>query len=257
MSGPRILLLDIETAPNLAYVWGIWQENVPIDRIVDSGYVLCFSAKWLGDEEVHFASVHEHGRKRMLKKAHAMLSAADVVVHYNGKSFDIPTLNKEFALEGMLPPSPYKQVDLLKVVRNRFRFVSNKLDFIVKQMGLGAKVKHAGFTLWVDCMRGDAKAWASMESYNKGDVIILERLYKRILPWIINHPNVGLYSSENTPVCSNCGGVHLQRRGYATTAVGRYARYQCVGPKGCGAWNRGAATELLKEKRESLLRAAA
>ncbi len=108
----KILLLDIETSPNTAHVWGLWQQNVSINQLMESSYVLCYAAKWLDNEEVLFDSVHQSKPKKMLKGIHGLLNEADAVVHYNGTKFDIPTLNKEFLLHSYNPPSPYKQIDL-------------------------------------------------------------------------------------------------------------------------------------------------
>lgn len=232
----KILLLDIETAPNLAYVWGMWQQNISMDKIVANGHTLCWAAKWHGQKEMMFSSVHEDTPKQMLRKIHRLLDESDAVVHYNGSSFDIPTLNKEFLTHGMTPPAPYKQIDLLTVVRDRFRFPINKLDYVVQQLGLGKKVRHPGFQMWVDCMGGDEKAWKKMEKYNRGDVVILERLYEKLKPWVRNHPNVGAFDPSDIEKCPACGGKHLQRRGTAVTCDVKYQRYQCLD---CGAWSRG------------------
>ena len=237
----KTLLLDIETAPNLAYVWGIWEQNISTGQIVDSSYILCWAAKWLGEKEVMFDSIHQSTEKKMLKGIHKLLDETDVVVHYNGRSFDIPCLNKEFLLNKMAPPSPYKQIDLLKVSRSNFRFQSHKLDYVSKMLGHGGKVKHEGFQLWVSCMDGDKDAWKRMEEYNKGDVTGLEKVYADFRPWIKGHPNHGAYDGRT--VCVHCGGDHLQRRGYAVTRDAKYPRYQCAGPKGCGAWQRGTQKE--------------
>lgn len=231
----KILLLDIETAPNTAYVWGLFRENIPLQRLVDSGYVLCWAAKWLGDNEVFFESVYKSKPKTMLKRIHKLLEEADAVVHYNGTRFDIPTLNKEFLLYRMLPPTAYRQIDLLTTVKNRFRFTSNKLDYVAQALGVGKKHKHQGFELWVKCMNNDSDAWAEMETYNKQDVNLLEQVYYILRPWIKNHPNQGLYSSGDHFVCPHCGGKSLSKRGFAFTTSGKYQRYQC---RDCGHWSR-------------------
>jgi predicted PolB exonuclease-like 3'-5' exonuclease len=173
----KILLLDIESSPNVAHVWGIWQQNVGINQLMESSYVLCWAAKWLGEEEVMFDSVHVSKPKKMLKKIHDLISEADAVIHYNGTKFDMPTLNKEFLLHDMNPPAPYKQIDLLKQVRSQFRFPSNKLDYVAQRLGLGSKTSHEGHELWVKCMAGDKDAWKRMEEYNIQDVVLLEKLY--------------------------------------------------------------------------------
>jgi DNA polymerase elongation subunit (family B) len=235
----KILILDIETAPTLAHVWGLWGENIPIQRIVKPGYVLCFTAKWAGDKDVTFQSRQYGMTREMLMTIHDMLDQADVVVHYNGKRFDIPTLNREFLLYGMAPPSPYKQIDLLTVVRNQFKFQSNKLDYVIQQLGLGKKQEHPGYEMWVGCMNGDKKAWEQMAKYNIQDVYITEKLYYFLLPWIKNHPNVGVYKGIGE-VCPNCGGIHLQKRGFTYTGACKYQRYQC---QGCKTWSRSKHAE--------------
>src|SRR5574343_2111727 len=172
----RVLLLDIETAPNLAYVWGLWDQNVGINQIVNSGYVLCWSAKWLDEEPVIFDSINKSGEVSMLKHIHNLLNESDVVVTHNGVKFDLPTLNKEFLIKGFDPPSPYKQVDTLTNCRRLYRFESNKLQYVAQQLGLGSKVDHSGFELWVNAMKNDPAAWEEMERYNRQDVVLLEKL---------------------------------------------------------------------------------
>lgn len=230
----KILLLDIETSPNVAHVWGIWQQNVGINQLMESSYVLCWAAKWLGEDEIIFDSVHVSKPKKMLQRIHDLISEADAVVHYNGTKFDMPTLNKEFLLHNMNPPAPYKQIDLLRQVRSQFRFPSNKLDYVAKRLDLGKKTSHEGHELWVKCMNKDKDAWFRMEEYNKQDVILLEKLYIRLLPWIKSHPNHNHQSTGH--VCPTCGGTHLQKRGVAVTATSTYQRFQC---RGCGSWSQG------------------
>ena len=232
----KILFLDIESSPNTAHLWGLWNQNVSLGQLLESSYILCWAAKWQNEDAIHWRrSYGKNGqhRKDMLKTIHKMLDHADAVVHYNGKRFDIPTLNKEFILHHMHRPSPYKEIDLLQVARSQFKFTSNKLDYVVKLLGLGEKIKHRGHELWLGCMDNDAASWKEMESYNRHDVVILEKLYYRLLPWIKTHAS---YSSEyTTNCCPNCGSSDRQKRGYTTTLTGRFHRYQCTA---CGSWYR-------------------
>jgi DNA polymerase elongation subunit (family B) len=230
----RILLLDIETSPNTVHCWGLWQQNVSINQIMESSKTLCYAAKWLGEEDIYFDSVQQSKPKAMLKGIHGLLESADAVIHYNGTKFDIPTLNKEFLLNKLLPPSPYKQIDLLRVVRSNFRFPSNKLDYVSQRLGLGKKHAHEGHDLWVKCMNGDKDAWKRMEEYNIQDVVLLESLYDNLLPWIKNAPNRNLY--QDITGCPTCGSTHLQKRGTAVSTTGTYQRYQC---RDCGSWSQG------------------
>lgn len=235
----KILLLDIETAPHRVYAWGLYDQTIAINQVVEAGYTLCFSAKWYGSRDMIFDSVRKSGGNRMIRHAHKLLSEADAVVHYNGNKFDVPTLNQEFLEAGLKPPPPSHQVDLYRVAKSRFRFASNKLDFVAQSLNLGHKLHHKGMELWSGCMRGDAASWRTMERYNKQDVRLLERVYNALLPWIKNHPNVGNFLNESA-VCTNCGSSYLQSNGLRRTAVSAYRRLQC---QDCGAWMRGAVAE--------------
>jgi uncharacterized protein len=232
----RILLLDIETSPNLAHVWSLWNQNVSLDQLRESGSVICFSAKWLGDpkRETAFWSLHD-GKREMVGAAHVLLDEADAVVHWNGKRFDVPHLNREFLEGGLKPPSPFRQIDLMETAKKQFHFPSNKLDYVAQRLDVGAKQHHEGHLLWVKCLDGDPAAWKRMERYNRQDVWLLEGLYHKLQPWIPQHPSWGAFDAGQS-LCPACGGNKLQRRGYAYTLQSAYPRYQC---QQCGKWSRG------------------
>lgn len=246
----KTLLLDIETAPSIVYAWGLFKQNIAISQIEEPGYTLCWAAKWLSERTISYASVHEDGESEMLAKVYDLLEEADVVVHYNGSKFDIPTLNREFISHGYAPPAPFQEVDLLKTCRNRFRFLSNKLDYVAQQLTGEGKVETKGMSLWRDCMAGCPKAWAIMKKYNKRDVTILEGVYEHLLPWIQPHPNMALFNDDEDMQCPNCGGTHLQSRGSYYTHTQRYQRYQC---QDCGKWTRSRINDVPADKRAAVL----
>jgi len=231
----KIGLIDIETSPNTAHVWGLFQQNVSIKQLLDSSYTMCFAWKWYEKSKLEFRSVFEHGEQDMLDHAWYLLNEADAVIHYNGSKFDIPTLQKEFLLHGMGPPAPAKEIDLLKTVRKQFRFPSKKLDYVARVLGIEGKVEHMGHELWIRCMNDDPKAWNLMKKYNKQDVVMLEEVYDQLRPWITDHPNFGLYGASDRPVCTNCGSSRLQSRGMAHTKTQSYRRFQCLD---CLTWQR-------------------
>lgn len=215
----------------------MFNQNIGINQLLGNSEVLCWAAGWLGEDEVFFSSNKQDGHKKMIKKIHKLLEAADAVVTYNGDNFDLKILNKEFLLAGLAAPSPYKSIDLLKAVRRKFRFTSNKLDYVAQQLGLGGKTKHPGHELWLDVMNKNSTnyetSWSLMEAYNIQDVVLTEKLYNTILGWIPNHPSHSAFNDDTC--CPNCGGTHLQRRGFQITKTLRYQRYQC---KDCGTWTR-------------------
>lgn len=236
----RILHLDIETSPNQVYCWGLFKQNIGLNQIVNSGSTLCWAAKWHGEKEIMYSSVYHQNRSTMLEQIHELLTKADAVVHYNGEKFDIPTLNKEFVIAGMAPPSTYRQIDLMKTCKAQFRFTSNKLDYVAQALGLGAKTQHKGMELWTECMAFQKSAWETMRTYNKQDVVLTEKLYNRLLPWIKNHPNVALYSDGTKVICRTCESTNLHRRGFQFTNASKFQRYRCMD---CGSWMRGRLNE--------------
>jgi len=237
----KILLIDIETSPNSAYCFGTYDQNIGINQLIETSYTMCWAAKWLGKKEVMFDSIMENTHKNMIKQIHKLLDECDAVIHYNGSKFDIPTLNKEFLLHGMNPPSPYKEIDLLRTSRSKFRFPSNKLDYVAQALGVGQKTHHEGFELWVKCMAKDKSAWKIMKKYNKNDVVILEKVYEKMLGWIKPHPNHNEYTLER--VCPSCGKHNLHKRGTVCNTKYVFQRYQC---QNCGRWSRSNKAQQVK-----------
>ena len=243
------LCLDLEVAPNIALTWGLFQQNVSLDQIVESGYTLCWAAQWYAEKEIMYMSLRD-GERKMLETIHGLLEEADAVIHHNGKHFDIPILNKDFIKHNITPPSPYHQIDLLETARRRFKFTSNKLDYVAQFLGVGSKLHHKGMALWVGCMNNDPLSWKRMERYNKQDVRLLPKVYAKLLPWINNHPNEALYSDEEVPMCNNCQSKNIVKNGIEHLNTQSYQRYRC---QDCGTPMRGRSTILLKEKRRVVL----
>lgn len=230
----RILTIDIEWRPIRSYHWGLWDQNISIVQIDDDGGLLCFAAKWMGEKEILFWS-EKDGHQTMVQAAHDLLSEADVVITYNGDKYDIKKLNGEFMLAKMGPPKPYKSIDLVKTNKARFDLPSRKLDYIAQRSGVGKKVVHNGFELWLGCMADDPASWALMEKYNRGDVIVTEKVYLRLLPWITNAPHLAMFTREGHS-CPYCGSKKLTRDGLTHTLVQSYQLYACGN---CGGWVRG------------------
>ncbi len=227
----KILVIDIETKPATAYVWRTFKENVGYEQIISPGGVMCFAAKWVGKPDVMFFSEWTHSRGEMLKAAHDLLNEADAVVGYNSDKFDLPKLNGEFLLEGLPPVAPVTSIDLMKTVR-KFGFIMNRLAFIGPLLRIGAKTKHEGFELWSKVIDGNELARVKMEKYNRQDVILTEKLYQKIKPFIKNHPHLGKEKRE----CGACGSDKVWVSKYRRTKYYKIQQLQC---QSCGSYQDG------------------
>lgn len=166
---------------------------------------------------------------------------------HNCKQFDIKWANRAFIKYELKPPSPYKVIDTLTMARSYFKFNSNRLNDLGQFLGVGSKLETGGFDLWKRCMLGDKKAFKKMCQYNRQDVVLLEKVYLKLRPYMHNHPVI---STQNSFICPICGSSHLQSRGFIQLSGGvfRKRRYQC---QECGKWCSGEQ-ERVKDKSNNL-----
>src|SRR5882724_428208 len=231
----KILMLDIETAPNLGYIWSLWNQNVSLSQLVLPEEVLCFAAEWLDkpyDKEFH-SLWGPLGKEGMARAAHRLLTEADAVISYNGKRFDIPRLNSLMFEYRITAPEGFKHIDLLTTMKQKFGLPSKKLAYVTKWAGLPTKQDTGGFELWLGVIAGDPKSQRKMERYCRNDVTIMRPLYLRLRSWISGHPNRNLYDFGDGSSCHVCSGK-LQKRGFRSTGISTYQKYCCTK---CGSWS--------------------
>lgn len=243
----KIITLDLETSPHMGFHFGLFNQNFSLGQIEEWTRVICFAAKWYDSDEVLFYSDFHDGHGNMVQEAYDLLDQADVLVTYNGASFDVKHLNREFLLLEKAPPAAYQHIDLYQVNKRQFRFGSTKLDHLAQELGVGQKVKHEGFGLWLACLNGDIDAWNRMREYNKEDVRITENAFTKLRPWIPNAPNVNLYD-ETEHLCPRCGSEDLERRGFRYTGIAKYQRFQC---RDCKGWSSSGKAEQISELRSA------
>lgn len=226
-SSMKLLTIDLEIAPNLGHVWGLWNQNIGLSQLIASAEMLCGAAKWHHEDKVHFWRGPKYGGD--IQVMWDLVNEADALITWNGDKFDIPHMNREFIEHGMAPPEPYASIDLLKTSRKAFYFPSNKLDYVATRL-LGEGKHETTHELWIGCMAGDEDSWETMMLYNKQDVRIEEKLYDKLLPWILRHPNIRLY--DDAGICPRCGADNYHKRGFRRTDTAMYQRYQCQACKG-------------------------
>ena len=242
------LLLDIETSPNVCYTWGLFNENIGINQLIEPTRMICVAWKFYGDEGTEFAAEWDGGHKRMVKRVYKAMNDADAIIHFNGTTFDEGHLNREFLESGLRPTSRNQTIDLMQTIRRRFRFASNKLAHITDTLEIREGKIKTDFDLWRDVLAGDAQAQEDMERYNREDVELLVDLYDKLLPWIDRHPNVALYEGDDEMRCTRCGSTNLYKDGLTYTSAGAFQRYGC---RDCGSRSRGSKREYTTPLREA------
>lgn len=241
MPEPRVAFYDIETAPTRGWVWTNYEANlISTDR---DWYILSFAVKWAHEKKIRTYALPDYpGYKRdkecdkaLVKDLWKVFNSADLLIGHNSIAFDTKKSNARFLVNGLSPPSPYKQFDTLREARSRFKFGSNKLNDLGVALRVGRKLPHTGAHLWFSCMAGDPKSWALMKRYNARDVELLYAVYAKLRPWATNHPNMNLYMDGDD--CPTCQSDNIQRRGTMVKLNSKRHRFHC---QDCGAWFSGA-----------------
>ena len=254
---PKVLIFDIETSPITAYVWGLWDQRVGLNMIKEDWYVMSFAAKWLNDkprDTMYFdqrGMIPQNDDIILLKAIWALLDEADIVITQNGKRFDQKKLNARFILQGLPPVSSFRHIDTLQIAKKHFAFTSNKLEYMTDKLCVKyKKLKHGkfgGFSLWKECMDDNPLAWKEMEKYNKYDVLSLEELYYKLIPFE-NGINFNVYHDGPDHICK-CGSNSISENGFFFSNTGKFQRYKC---DKCGHETRDKVNLLTKEKKQSL-----
>jgi hypothetical protein len=231
---PKILTWDIETSPAVVFSWGLFGQDHSVSQIIEPSRVLCFAAKWLDKKRTEFYSEYHTSREDMIKQAWRLLNEADIVVSQNGIGFDTKHMNREFLLAGLGPVSPFVDIDLLRINRANFKFLSNKLGYVTDAVGLPTKLETGGMELWKQVLANDPKAWAKFKQYNIRDVVVTEKLYLLLAQggWI-KGVHAGLFNGNMT-TCHSCGSADLTPVGVIYSRSSAWPKAVCV----CGTFNK-------------------
>lgn len=235
MKKPKILFFDIETAPNLGYTWGQFDQNVI--QFHKEWSMLSFAYKWHGSSKVSCFSLRDFKgkdrEKKLVSLLHSLLNEADISVAHNGDNFDNRKSKTRMALYSLDPISIRATIDTLKVYKKHFHLNSYSLGAIADYFEFdNRKGKNTDISLWLGCMKDNPVSWAKMKQYNKQDVRVLEEAYNFALPWMHAHPNVALLQ-DHKGGCPKCGSKKVQKRGLRANNRGVQQQWQC---QDCRGW---------------------
>ena len=226
----RRLFFDIETSPNIGVFFSAgYKLNIGYQSIIKERAIICICYKWEGDKEVTSLEWDENQcDKKMLLQFINVANTADEMVGHNGLKFDLNWVRTRCLYHRIDMFPNYIVIDTLTIARSKFRFNSNKLDYIAKFLGIGKKIK-TDFNLWKDILlKKDIVAMAKMVKYCKGDVILLQKVYERLSNHILVKSHFGKAFNQDRGSCPECGGDDLGIKGYRYTAAGtKKVQYQC------------------------------
>lgn len=232
-SGPKILVLDVETSPIISYTWGLFQQNIGLNQIIEDTYIISYAAKWLDEDKVFYQDQRNKkdlkNNKELLQEVRDLIDKADILITHNGKSFDLKRLNADFVTNKIPKPSSVRHLDTLSIVRKHFKFTSNKLEFLTHKLCENhKKLKHSkypGMELWTACLKNDIDAWKEMQEYNIEDILSLEEFYHVIKSWD-DSINFNVYFDTKEPVCK-CGSKQFKKNGFKYGTNTKYQRLKC------------------------------
>ncbi len=242
------MFYDIETSPCVGLFWGAgYDVQINHDSIVEERAVMTIAWKWEGFPKVyHLSWDRYHCDKEMLIQFINEANEADELVAHYGDRFDMPWIRTRCLFHKIAALPLYKTVDTKSWASKHFYFNSNKLDYIAKFFGLGGKIK-TDYNLWKNIvLKNCAKSMDKMIRYNKNDVVILEKVWKRMQLAVPHQTHVGVMNGGPRWSCPHDGSENVWMRKVRITAAGtKQFQMQC---KDCGGYYKIGLSDYEKYK---------
>lgn len=244
----KLIILDIETTPHLAYTFGLRKTTIPMENVLKESSILSFCWKIYGEEEVFYEAIpldqeDKWDDRELVLKLHRLFSKIGGLSGHNVTAFDLPTITRRFFHHGLPPTPKIHVVDTLTMARETGRGLSNKLAYLTRGQDLekSAHGKFPGMALWMQYLAGNPEAYQEMMDYNIMDVRSNEVLLNRLKPYSnVYIPGQREAAEENNAPTCLCGSSDLQSRGFYTSRSGKYRRFRC---NQCGKWLSSRLTE--------------
>ena len=236
MTKRKRLYFDLESSPNIGFFWEAgYKKNIDSSNIIKERGIICICYKWEDAKDVHSLQWdHKQNDKRMLEAFIKVANEADELVGHNGDRFDLAWIRTRCLFHGLSMFPKYTTIDTLKIARQKFKFNSNKLNYIADFLGFGEKIK-TDFSLWRNIvLNKDPKAMDDMIKYCKKDVVLLEKVHKELAKHMEAKTHYGVVFGAHRGSCPECGSDDLVRQRERVMASGlRKIQYQC---KTCGKY---------------------
>lgn len=216
------LYFDIETSPNIGFFWTAgFKLNISTESIIKERAIICICYKWEEDKVTHSLNWDsKQNDKKMLQEFIKVANEADELVGHNGDKFDLSWIRTRCLFHRLEMFPTYTTIDTLKVARSKFKFNSNKLNYIAKYLGIGQKI-HTEYDLWKDIvLNKDKEAMDKMIKYCKMDVILLEKVHKELSLHIPAKTHYGVIFGGDRGTCPECGSDDIVRNNKRVTATG-------------------------------------
>lgn len=244
---PKICYLDIEKSFNISGHFGAWSQNLRQEAKFRESHILSYCYVFNDDEDIKGSiipsqelkddfinclmegKVHTTVDELLVLELWALFNNSDVIVAYNGRGFDVKEIQARFLMYGLPPTTPVKVIDPLLIVKDKFRLPFKSLKYVAEFLGVTQKLENNGNDLWKKATMGDEQALEDMFIYNKGDIVTLREVYKKIQGWGNSGTNLALYNDEHTSLCPHCSSddVSSIEGKYAYTAQRKYSLFRC------------------------------
>lgn len=220
------LFFDLETSFNVVASWRVgYNLNLDANSILQERAIICVCYKWEGEDEVHHLEWTKGNDKKLIQQFSKIMNEADEVVAHNGDKFDIKWLRTRCIYHGIPLIPDFQSIDTLKLSKKGFYFNSNKLDYIGKFLKLGEKINTGGLDLWKNIiLKNDKESMNKMVEYCKQDVNLLEKVYKKLLPYIEHKTHRGVFTGNTVCSCPECSSNRTISNGTRISAAGLVKR---------------------------------
>lgn len=247
----RILILDVERLDGITqqHWWDrgdLKNRYIHHETVIREPRTTIVCAKWYDQPDViRLTEWDKGGRGTFLKRVHALMSEADIIVGHNLDNADVPWLKGDFYVPRIghahrpdfKPLPPFKTVDTLKVLRREFKSGApfKGLDAFCQIVGIPAKTDRYDRERMERAVGGSVEDRERLVDYCAGDVVATQWIYDWERPHIKNHPALFIDGQDKLTVCNRCGGKTTDVAKRYVANVLTYSMRKC---DSCGGYSR-------------------